>query len=318
MSISAMQLRSTVGAKTGIVTWPSASAALAQGGGVLAEAAKAGAALEGGGASAEAEAATRGTRGAKAAPKEPGGASATASRRAAVSAFFHFDQPLALFLGSRQKVPPQPAGQLAKACVAWRPAEAVALPHLARCLPRAARVLRTIPQTGHALWLPAAVEWRRPIGSATGLTGGAGAAGGAAGAAGAAGAGPAAGAAARAAGTMGTASAAGLGAVGTSGAGAAGAAEAAAMASAGSEPEAARAQAALNRAEMPPRNEERVLAGLPCMAWRRAATSRLGRKVSGGGGLGHRARGAYADGFGDGGSCDGRGGGGGSSGMGKC
>ena len=90
------------------------------------------------------------------------------------------------------------------------------------------------------------------------------------------------------------------------------------MASAGSEPEAARAQAALNRAEMPPRNEERVLAGLPCMAWRRAATSRLGRKVSGGGGLGHRARGAYADGFGDGGSCDGRGGGGGSSGMGKC
>ena len=66
-------------------------------------------------------------------------------------------------------------------------------------------------------------------------------------------------------------------------AGAAEAVEAAVMASAGSEPEAARAQAALNRAERLPRNEEKG-AGLPCMAWRRAASSRLGRKTSGEGG----------------------------------
>ena len=88
-SISATQLRSTAGANTGIITGPSAVGGAALGGGVAAAATEAAAALEGEGASAEAEAATRGTRGAKAAPKEPGGARATASRRAAVSAFFH-------------------------------------------------------------------------------------------------------------------------------------------------------------------------------------------------------------------------------------
>jgi len=88
------------------------------------------------------------------------------------------------------------------------------------------------------------------------------------------------------------------------------------MASAGSEPEVARAQAALNRAERLPRNEEKG-AGLPCMAWRRAASSRLGRKASGEGGKLEYRMPAQGGGGGDGveGGSEGSGGEGGGGGK---